>query len=63
VANIDSSRSHTRHLEGVVDICPNLRSHGMVADVLMSLLTGDVIYRTLTGTECLSDGGNSCSIV
>ena len=58
VADVDSSRGHSRNLEGVVDICPNIRSHGMVADVLMGLFTGNVICRTRTGTECLSDGGN-----
>ena len=59
MADVDSSRGHSRHLEGVVDICPNIRSHGMVTDILMGLLTGDVICRTRTRTECLSDGGNA----
>ena len=58
VADVDSSCGHSRYLEGVVDICPNLGSHGMVADILMGLLTGDVICRTRTGTEGLSDGRN-----
>ena len=58
MADVDSSRGHSRHLESVVDICPNIRSHGMVADILMGLLTGDVVCRTWTGTECLGDGRN-----
>ena len=59
MADVDSSRGHSRHLEGVVDICPtDLWSHGMVADILMGLLTGDVICRTRTRTERLGDGGN-----
>ena len=59
MADIDPSRRHTRHLEGVVDICTGFRRHGVVADIRMGLLTSDVVSSTWAGVECLSDGGNS----